>query len=153
MIYLFKFTKRFTLESLASLLTVFAFLIFIYIWLTPSTYWYEYHSVEPAKPVFSSNEEIRFISTRSVYRKGSFYWNDILRCNFDTIDTDFLFYFSYNTSAKNSKITDNTSSEWVYLVVPPDKPASCYLESNITMKVALGFEKDQQIISSVFRVE
>lgn len=118
-----------------------------------ATEFFQYHRIEPAKTVFTKDEELKFVSFLDVHRKLNFRWNDILRCDYAGDDTGFTNVDSEYERADNPTIQEGKVAPWVWNGNKPQTPADCVLESNITAEVGYGVEKTQKIISDNFRIE
>lgn len=113
----------------------------------PSSFWFEYYSVEPLSRELSSQSSLRFESTFIVNRTSDFSWNDILQCEHK--DGIIEYFSNYNSARINSEAGERTT-QWVYHGVLPTPPRKCMLESNITVHLPYGIEKHQTIHSSFF---
>jgi hypothetical protein len=127
----------------------YAFLVF-----TPTTWYFEYTSVEPfSVPAFISDEYIEMQSTLQVDQAGELDWNDVLRC-LSSDSNRFDYVGEYNTRSATVAETDGVVvSRWRYRGEMPTEPAYCRIDSTITRHLPYGIEKQQFIQSSVFKVE
>lgn len=131
----------------------FAFL-FVFTWFSPTTWYFEYSSVEPVSvPVSINNDFIEMESTLVVTQSGELEWNDVLRCLNRQTGT-FSYVGEYNTRAATVEITDGISvSRWEYRGEMPNEPALCRIDSTITRHLDFGIKKKQFIQSSVFNIK
>lgn len=112
-----------------------------------------YHQVEPEKEVFTTDEELKFISVLDVKKQIDFHWNDILRCQYDNDGNGFTNVGSMNSNADKPSIAEGKIAPWVYSGPKPQTPAECFLESNVSASVGYGVIKTQKVISDSFRIE
>ena len=127
---------------------------FTFIYFTPTSWYFEYTSVEPfSVPALIADEYIEMQSTLLVERDGALQWNDVLRC-FNQENNNFNYVGEYNTRSATVLETDGVVlSRWRYRGEMPTEPSFCRIDSTITRKLQFGIEKKQFIQSSVFRVE
>lgn len=118
-----------------------------------STEFFEYHKIEPAKRVFTKDEELKFVSFLDVYKPLNFSWNDILRCDYIGDDTGYTSIDSDTNRANKPEVAESKIAPWVWNGERPKTPADCVIESNITAEVGYGVEKTQKILSDNFRIE
>jgi len=114
---------------------------------------FAYQKVEPEKDVFTKDEELKFISFLDVKRPLNFAWNDILRCKYDSDSNGLTTVGSMNTFAVAPAVKTGKVSAWVWTGPKPQRPALCFMESNISASVGFGVVKEQKIISDDFRIE
>lgn len=135
-------------------LALFFFAKFTVLYFTPTSWYFEYTSVEPfTVPAYISNDYIEMQSTLRVDRAGSLEWNDVLRCVTDNSGR-FDYVGEYNTKSATVVETDGLElSVWRYRGELPDQPTYCRMYSTISRELQFGITKKQFIQSSVFKVE
>lgn len=135
-------------------LALFFFAKFTVIYFTPTSWYFEYTSVEPfTVPAFISDEYIEMQSTLRVDREGNLEWNDVLRCITDNSGR-FDYIGEYNTRSATVVETDGIEvSRWRYRGEMPDRATFCRMDSTVTRELQFGITKRQFIQSSVFRIE
>lgn len=138
--------------SIGTLLLAFAMCIWVLLLaFLPTTYWFEYFSVEPAQSQFDLGEKPVILSDNTVYQTVQMNWNDVMRCDFD--DGYGYGYFSqYESSATHHK-HERKISRWIYQAQVPEVPATCIIDSTITINLPLGFTKEQKLQSGPFTYE
>lgn len=136
---------------------IFLFIVWIQrliCFLIPTSYFFVYHSVIPAKETFAIWEPLRFISTYETKKDVQFHWNDILMC-----DSDWDVYWFWRIAAVTDKWikkkqTLTTTPPRLYLEPWPSIPSTCYLVSEITVHTPIyNIEKTQVVVWPEFRVE
>jgi len=135
-------------------LTLYFVLTFTFLWFSPTSWYFEYTSVEPfTVPAFIANDYIEMQSTLRVNQDGNLAWNDILRClNQETGRFDFV--GEHDTRSSTVLETDGiVLSKWKYRGEMPNKPSLCRMDSTITRTLDFGIKKKQFIQSSVFEVK
>ena len=130
---------------------------FLTIWLLVPTSWYfKYDSVVLNKPVAFGDKEIHMVSIVDYNaHPGAFYWNDVLRCNYD-FDPDGYFEFigEWNTNSNTSIVRNYLyTAPWTYYGVMPNTPTLCTMNSTITKYVYDIIPKKQFVISEPFTIE
>ena len=131
-----------------------AFLLLFYAFLNvmPTSFWFTYHSVEPATiPAEITKDHIAMRSTLTVRQEVNMSWNDVLRCKSPT--NMWSFYSQYDSNAQTITVGENKVSEWKWRGVMPQTPALCRIDSTITTKLSMGVEKKQFIQSQEFMIE
>lgn len=118
---------------------------------SPMTRWVEYVSVEPLKTQYRGGDYVDFVSIRNVYRTSSIAWNDVLNCDYGN---GFEFTQSYNSdsTAVLPPLENPETVIWRYCAPLPNSNATCYLQSNITLRLESGVTKLQVVRSHVFNV-
>lgn len=135
-------------------LFVFYLLQYTFLLVTPTSWYFDYSSVEPyTVPAYISNEYIEMQSTLQIDRDGEMEWNDVLRCI--SPSTGYFNYVGeYNTRSAFALSTDGVvKSKWQYRGKMPQSPALCRMDSTITRHLQFGIKKQQFIQSSVFKIE
>ena len=143
----------FVFNGLLGLGIFFAFQ-YIFLYFSPTSWYFEYSSVEPFSiPVSVNSDYIEMQSTLRVEIQGELEWNDVLRCiNSDTNRFDYI--GEYNTRSANVIETDGiVVSRWNYRGEMPTGVSYCRMDSTITRHLDFGIKKQQFIQSSVFKVE
>jgi hypothetical protein len=150
---LHKIIADFIFNGLLGLGLYFA-LLFTFTWFSPTSWYFEYSSVEPVSiPVAINGEYIDMESTLVVNQPGELEWNDVLRC-LNRQSGRFDYVGEYNTRSATVAETDGLEvSRWRYRGEMPAYPALCRMESTITRHLQFGIVKEQFIQSSVFKIE
>lgn len=127
---------------------------YVFLYFSPTSWYFEYTSVEPFSiPAYVNDEYIEMQSTLRVDTAGELEWNDVLRCL--TKETNrFDYVGEYNTRSATVSVTDGVVvSQWRYRGELPQEPTYCRMDSTITRHLEFGIKKQQFIQSSVFRVQ
>lgn len=131
------------------------FLFFMFIWLVlPTSFFFKYSSVEPiVAPISIQADHIDMVSNILANNtSGNFYWNDVLRCNYEMNPIGYFQYVGqWDTSIESSRVTSVPYlSPWTYSGVMPNKPAICQMNSTVTRYVYNFIPKQQFIKSEMF---
>lgn len=122
--------------------------------LMPTTYWLEYHSVEPVKDVFKVNERLKFRSHTDLNNEVILSFNDILYCRDEHGALER--YSEQTTRRLHTVIGNDHYTVWPY---SPGVayPTECCLESNINLHLPLHtdrhFRYDGCFEGKFFKVE
>jgi hypothetical protein len=131
---------------------VFLLLFYGFLSVMPTSFWFTYHSVEPATiPAEINKDYIAMRSTLTVRQEVNMNWNDVLRCKSPT--GMWSFYSQYDSSAQTITVGENKVSEWKWRGIMPQTPALCRVDSTITTNLSMGVEKKQFIQSQEFLIE
>lgn len=135
------------------ILVSFALCIWLTLHLAPTTLWYEYKSIEPAKPVFTPGEDLRMISNVVVNNDGlRILWNDELRCVDGNVDG------VIKTVPFPGALKGNGSSvariPWTWGKVPENTPKDvpCYIRSVQTLTLWFGIERTTVVYGQTFTI-
>ena len=124
---------------------------YTYFSIMPFSHWIRYDSVDPAKNTFKVGEQLEFISTTLTQRRCNLEFNDILYCR-NGLPNSFKFYADYNSSHDNCKPSkERKQTTWKYGHAVAE-PNTCYLESNITLKLPWGINKTYSYKGKAFTV-
>lgn len=118
----------------------------------PPDNFFEYHKIEPANRYINVGESIFMISFLDVYKGLDFTWSDVLLCKFED-ETDFTNLGVALESRNDVEVVESKISRWRWNGDAPRSPATCYIESTITVDVGHGVIKRQKIISDDFVVQ
>ena len=122
----------------------------------PMSYWVEYQAIQAPVTPLELEEPPVFVSHAigATEKAVNISWNDVLRCNFDDNGDGFKYLSNYESSVTNYIAKEEVrATSWQYNSTVPHKPAICYLDSTITIKLPFGIEKHQRIITDEFRYE
>ena len=128
---------------------------FVFLFL-PFSFWVEYYSVVPAKPVFEVGEKLRFVSDSEIRREVSILYNDVIFCKLgeDTEGQDiYEKYSEQNTRRTPAVERPRMRVPWPYLP-PVDYETECYAEHNIELKPRMSdFTKHKKIVGPHFLIK
>ena len=133
---------------------IIAFIMFVAsIYVVPVTWWYEYKSIAPVKPVWTVGEPLKLVSTIRVSRPGTaILFKDQLRCvtsrGDEVIDT------KSSPTALKGPAHEWRKTPWVWGVIPTATPKDvpCYIRSVQTLKTLFGIERVVEYVSETFTV-
>jgi hypothetical protein len=97
---------------------------FIFLYLVPTSYVFEYHNISPVKSTFFHHETIQMRTTADWYREADVEWVDTLRC-------PPIHFVSQAISEGHKYDGDRARGEWLYQKPTPIIDSSCYMESTI----------------------
>jgi hypothetical protein len=124
---------------------------FLYNKLMPASHWFEYESVEAHNEYNKIGDSLIMVSTSTIKRPVTIFWNDILRCYIGDKDTRVSSYTSSFTFDKGSyTFKEKQERPWQYIAVTPSFDSKCYLVSNIKATVTNSINKTQTVISKPF---
>lgn len=144
---------RILLEPLLGVIVAFILLV-VGLNFAPTSYWYEYESIEPAKPVFVQGEKLEMISKHKTYIEGTpLVFQDRLRCFFGDNDKPIGVAKKFSTSTKNT-LGEIKVTPWTWGIVPDSIPngTRCYIRSTQTITVSFGIKKTTTVYSKFFEV-
>ncbi len=101
---------------------------------TPRDYWFTYHSVEPTKPVFSTDESLTFYSVREIRKTAEYRWHDVLVCTVNGLGERVISIYE-SAQVLHPHSIPAPGGVWTYNEALPDKAAECYLRSTTTAKL------------------
>jgi hypothetical protein len=144
---------RYFVEPMLGVLV--AFVIFVVgLNFAPISFWYEYDSIKPTKPVYVHGEKLEMISKHRTHIEGTpVVFRDRLRCFFGDNDKPVNPPKEFPTSLK---ATDGewTITPWTWGKVPKSIPpgSKCYIRSTQIITVSFGIKKTQTVYSEFFEV-
>ena len=135
------------------ILVGFAAAIFLTLSFAPTSWWYEYKSIQPTKPVWTVGEKLKLVSNIVVYTSGlKIVWDDQLRCIVDGSDevvkTETFPGALKGDQGRLSKIA------WIWGVVPEGAPKDvpCYIRSIQTLTLWFGIERTTVVYGETFTI-
>lgn len=120
-----------------------------YIKTVPFNNYVEYYSVTPQKNNFQTGEELWFVSDSEYKKPVVAEWNDVLFCNFGE---GFVYVKSYNSNRDYVAPRARSKKPWNFNYAVT-RPAECYLESGIKIRVENGIEKTMIYTGEKFKIE
>ena len=111
----------------------------IYYKVVPTSSYFIYYDVSPAKSQFDIGEDLIFVSDAEFFKSGDYRWRDILRC-WD--ERGVLRFSEYNSWSRIDPKERRTVS-WKYWWLKPNKDIECYLESQISVELPYNIIKTQ----------
>ena len=132
-------------------LSCFAFsLLYSFYNFMPMSHWVKYHKVKPEKEAFKTGEQLRFVSSREVFRECSLSFTDILYCK--DLDGNFEIKKLFVSSSEFNKPTKGiTHRSWPYEKTIRYE-TECYLDTTITLKHIFGLTAKQNLVGPVFKI-
>ena len=141
----------FIISSVLGLLCLAALEYSLTRWVQPRRYWFHFNSVEAEKPIYRVGEPIRFISNAEYYRRGDYYFSDILETQEE--DGTWSYYSHYKSERLNRDINMKRSGKWMYHGAIPGEPCKCRLVSTTQVPVGYGLIKKQTTLSCPFEIK
>ena len=141
------------LTTLAHILIAGVVALFAAMQFAPSSWWYEYKSIVPLKPVFVAGEKLQLVSTIIVHQpRTPITFHDQLRCITNMGDR-VVHSVDFPTALKSSA-GDWKRVPWAWGVIPAETPKEvpCYIRSVQTIKTIFGIERVTVYTSETFTV-
>jgi len=121
--------------------------------LAPASWWYEYKSIVPIKPVFVVGEPLKLVSTLRVQQAGAgIVFKDQLRCITDAGD-EVVAASTFPTALREPE-GPWRKTPWTWGNIPESVPRDvpCYIRSVQTLSVLFGIQKTTEVDSETFTI-
>jgi len=120
----------------------------IFYLIMPMDFWVKYDRIDLVEPAYVG-EPIRFVSYRTIKRKSTLHFNNHLMC-WDDDRSEYEVYLKY--SSRNLAAAPSDGSVTWYFQRPVSIEKSCYLHTDVMLKLPFDIDKTQSLDSQKFNI-
>ena len=124
----------------------FTLLHYTYLFFIPTSFVFQYHSIEPVKDNFWHNEIIEMRTNADWYRDAEVLWIDTLRC-------PPIAFVSQAHALWFKNEWDRATGQWQYGNVTPMLDSRCFIDSTIIATIEYGIKKTATKQSDYFTIK